>query len=113
MQQGGRATAWGGAVCRKFLFGLINKADFGFKTLLLCLSHGIRRVQVLIVRIYFLDGLDRIRRGEWLECEMADVPRLACDRLGDYCAVEVWRSSEKLLRIERQSALQSNASAAI
>jgi hypothetical protein len=54
-----------------------------------------------VLRIYYLDRLDRIRRGEWVDCEMGDVRDLAVKQLGDYCAVEVWSSSEKLLRIER------------
>lgn len=55
----------------------------------------------MAVRIYFLDGLDHIRRGEWLDCDVSDIQRVAADRLGDYHAVEVWRRSEKLMRIER------------
>jgi hypothetical protein len=60
-----------------------------------------------VLRIYYLDGLDRIRRGEWLDCEMSDVRDRAAHELGDYCAIEVWRSSEKLLRIERSRPAES------
>lgn len=55
----------------------------------------------MVVRIYYLDNVDHIRHGEWLDCDLADIHREATQRLGDYFAIEVWNRSEKLLRIEK------------